>query len=87
QWQQVELLLGMDFSQLLDYLVANILMPTVGLLMAVMVGWLLPESMVREGFKRESKFRFNGWLLLLKYVAPILIYIIFFLPVIQRMLS
>lgn len=86
QWQQVELLDGLNFSQVLDYVTANVLMPIVGLTMAVIVGWLLPVENAREAFQQDSKWRFQAWLLLLKYGAPLLIYAIFIMPMLQNWL-
>ncbi|WP_299774039.1 sodium-dependent transporter [uncultured Pseudoteredinibacter sp.] len=87
QWQQVELLDGMNFSQLLDYVTANALMPIVGMIMAVIVGWLLPIEKAREAFQQDSKWRFQAWLFLLKYGAPLLIYAIFIMPMLQGWLN
>lgn len=87
QWQQVQLFDDLNFSQLLDYVTANVLMPVVGMTLAIIVGWLLPVEKAQEAFRQDSKWRFQAWLQLLKYGAPLLIYAIFIMPVLQAWLD
>ncbi|MEA3644127.1 MAG: hypothetical protein VBE63_30020, partial [Lamprobacter sp.] len=64
--------------QLSDRLLVEGLLPLGALAVAVFVGWLLPESHVRAALGRESTWFYHGWLLLLRYVAPFGVLIVWF---------
>lgn len=85
-WQEVKLL-GMTVFELLDYVAANLMMPLAGLLMIVLVAWWLPQESAQHAFSKGSRYRFKAWLLLLKYIAPVLIVVIFIMPAIQKLLA
>lgn len=87
QWQQLKVLSDMTLFETLAYVVANILMPVAGMVMAIMVGWLLPKDIAAQGFYQASTVRFQAWIFLLKYGAPLLIYAIFIVPMLQRWLA
>lgn len=63
-----------------DYLVSNILMPLGALLIAIFVGFKIPRQTllaeIRSGSTYGKRF-FAVWFLLIKYVAPIAIIIVF----------
>ncbi|MEP5569811.1 MAG: sodium-dependent transporter [Halioglobus sp.] len=54
----------------LDFLTANILLPLVCFLTAVLVGWRLNKSVLRPQMSRESNVSFFLWRGLLRYIAP-----------------
>lgn len=85
-WQELKLL-GMTVFELLDYVAANLMMPLAGLLMIVLVAWWLPRESAQQAFSKGSRYRFKVWLLLLKYIAPILIVVIFIMPAVQKLLA
>ena len=87
RWQDIRPLLGLTVFELLDYIAANLMMPLAGLLMIVLVGWWLPRESAQQAFSRGSRYRFMAWLLLLKYIAPILIVVIFIMPAVQKLLA
>jgi len=60
----------------LDYLTANILLPLGGLLISVFVGWFMKEEFVKEEFNL-SPCQFKVMMVLLRYVAPIAITLVF----------
>jgi len=64
---------------LLDYLTANIMLPLGGLLIAVFVGWKLKcETTMQElDIKDGRHLGYNTWLVLVKYIAPIAVAIVF----------
>lgn len=63
-----------------DYLVSNVLMPLGALLIAIFVGFKIPRQTllteIRSGSSYGKRF-FAVWFLLIKYVAPIAIIIVF----------
>lgn len=66
----------------LDKFASNFLMPLGGLLFTIFVGWKLPKPTVRGELTCEGKSRFNNAIFplvffLIRYVAPVVIAIIF----------
>lgn len=71
---------GLTIFDLSDNLVSNILMPFGALLIAVFVGFRIPRKQLLDEISTGSTFGrriFAGWFLLIKYVAPIAIIIVF----------
>jgi len=60
----------------LDFLTANILLPLVCLLTAILVGWRLNKAVLRPQLARESNLSFSLWHALLRYIAPVAIALI-----------
>lgn len=60
----------------LDYLTANVFLPLGGLLTSVFVGWFMKEEFVKEEFNLPQG-QFKLIILLLRYVAPIAISLVF----------
>ena len=58
------------------FLTANILLPLVCLLTAVLVGWRLNKAVLRPQLARESNLSFSLWHALLRYIAPVAIALI-----------
>ena len=63
--------------ELIAYLATNVLMPLGGLLYAVFVGWWLSKEMTMQALGLEDGFIYRSWRLLIRYVAPIMITLIF----------
>lgn len=73
-------LFGMTMFDLSDYLVSNILLPLGALLIAIFVGFKMPKSVLINEIKTGSTYGkriFAIWFLIIKYVAPIAIIIVF----------
>jgi neurotransmitter:Na+ symporter, NSS family len=76
-------LFGLNFFDLANYLSSNIMLPLGGLLIAVFVGyvWGLDKAIIelKKGAERlfeKSKWRMDVWKILLRYCAPILIFLV-----------
>ena len=75
--------LGLNFFDCMDYLSANILLPLGGLFVALFIGWNLKKDEVMgelfHGFRDNNKNRnlASVWYFLVKYIAPILILLVF----------
>lgn len=68
-WSGV-LILGHSWFGLLDMLTGNLMLPVIGLLIVVFVGWMVAERSLRQ----ELQFRrgvFRIWLSVLRYVTPV----------------
>ena len=60
----------------LDYLTSNIMLPMGGLMIAVFAGWLMKHKYARKELE-ISDFWFSVWKFLIKFVAPIMVIIVF----------
>ena len=71
---------GKSIFDSFDFLVSNILMPLGALLIAIFVPWKMKKDVLIEEFKHGSanvKRWFSLWLLAIRYIAPVLIIIVF----------
>jgi len=68
---------GKGIFDLLDYSVANILIPAGGLLIALFAGWVLSRQSIEAELNMTSKLGFKIWLALIRFVAPAAILLIF----------
>ncbi len=75
---------GLNFFDLADYLTANIMLPLGGLLISIFIGyrWGLDKAVanLREGaesFIDKNPLLINFWKFSIKYLAPILIFLVF----------
>ena len=75
---------GLNFFDLVDYLAANVLLPLGGLLIAVFVAWIWGSDRALRAIKTgapawfaEKHWVSDGWLTILKYLAPVMIFIVF----------
>lgn len=64
---------------LFDFVAAQVLLPIAGLLLSIFLGWIWKPLGVKEEIERENNtFQFfKIWSFLIKYVIPIVIFIIF----------
>lgn len=62
----------------LDRMTANFMLPMGALAVAVFVGWRMDETLLRGAMYRESAGFFQVWLLLLRFVAPLGILVVWF---------
>ena len=63
---------------ILDYASNNILMPIVGLLTCILIGWVAkPKTVIEEVTLNGEKFgRKTLYVIMIKFVAPVLLFII-----------
>jgi NSS family neurotransmitter:Na+ symporter len=71
------LLFGMTMFGLLDYLTTNIMLPLGGLLIAIFAGWIMAKSSTQEEFAIKFPFFYFVWRILVRYISPIAIIIVF----------
>ena len=62
----------------LDHLTSNIMLPLGGLLIAIFVGWRLGYTRVRKEVSGGSNMIFNLWFIVLRFVAPIGVMLVFY---------
>ena len=74
---------GLNWFDMMDYLSANILLPLGGMFVAIFIGWYISkQEIIGELFHGVRDTRFNRktskvWYFLVKFVAPILILLVF----------
>jgi len=68
---------GKTAFELLDYLTANIMLPLGGLLIAIFAGWVMRRANSEEELATKPAFLFHGWRFLVRYIAPVAIFIVF----------
>lgn len=61
----------------LDYLTTNILLPLGCMITALFVGWALPADKSRAALPQMSPRLFQLWLMVVRFIAPVLIAIVF----------
>ena len=71
------LLFGMTMFGLLDYLTTNIMLPLGGLSIAIFAGWKMSRASVQEELAIQSPFAYKIWRLLICYISPLAIMIVF----------
>ncbi|MFL0797607.1 MAG: sodium-dependent transporter [Cellvibrionaceae bacterium] len=76
-WAEFKVFFGMTFFDFLDYLTANIMLPLGGLFIAIFVGWIMKKENVMEELKGTHDGLLNHWYKILRYVAPVLVALVF----------
>ena len=68
---------------ILDYISNFVLMPIVAIATCILVGWVLkPKSVIEESTKNGEKFGRKGlYIVMIKYIAPVLLVILFMISV------
>lgn len=83
RWSDVHPLAALGFAsgktpfELLDVLTSNLMMPIGGLMVALIAGWALPRAVTRRELGLAGGIAFPLWLLLVRYVVPLAIAVIF----------
>ena len=67
---------GMTFFNLIDNFTAKVMLPLGGLLMAIFVGFIVKRKIVQEEL-RVNAILFNIWRLIIRFIAPIAVTLIF----------
>jgi len=75
-WTTLSFGMGSNIFEFLDYITANVMLPLGGLLMSVFIGWVMKEETVKEELNLPD-WQFKTIILLLRWVAPIAIAIVF----------
>ncbi len=68
---------GKTFFDILDYLTANIMLPIGGFLIALFAGRFMTRSSSVDEFSMGDGFRYGVWWLLIRYVTPVAVVIVF----------
>lgn len=69
--------LGFNFFEFMDFLTSSVMLPLTGLCIAIFVGWMMKEYVVREELADDSPRLFRIWYPLLRYFSPIAVAVVF----------
>ena len=75
-WADVTLF-GKTFFDLMDYLTSNIMLPLGGLFIAIFAAWVMRDADVREELAIVNKLGYRLWRVLVRYVTPVGVVIVF----------
>ena len=67
---------GKNFFDWVDYVTAAIMLPLGGLIMAVFVGFIIPESEVQKVVKPQLKWAYKPWYFSLRYITPLAMFVV-----------
>ena len=73
-------LFGMSFMEFCDYLTAQISLPLGGFLTCLLIGWYVPQKLVRDEYTNWGTLpatTYKFWLFLVRVVCPVCIAVIF----------
>lgn len=76
EWSEVYFLPEKTFFDSLDFLTANIMLPAGGFFMAIFTGWFLSKTLLKEQLSLSQSL-FLNYVLVLKWVVPVLVAIVF----------
>ena len=85
-WSGVRILGGRDILDSLDFIASNILLPLGGFLMLIFIGWFWGTDKAIKAGNEGSKGPItlgNGYRFLVKYVAPIALFIVFLMKIME----
>jgi len=85
-WSSVRILGGRDILDSLDFVASNILLPLGGFLMLIFIGWFWGTDKAIKAGNEGSKGPItlgNGYRFLVKYVAPIALFIVFLMKIME----
>lgn len=69
--------LGFNFFEFMDFITSSVMLPLTGLFIAVFVGWVMREYVVREELADDSPRLVGIWYPVVRYLSPILVTVIF----------
>ncbi|SFK60456.1 neurotransmitter:Na+ symporter, NSS family [Halobacillus dabanensis] len=76
-WSGITPIGDLNILDSMDYVASNILLPLGGLSMALLMGWRLKKSEALDATDLKNGIIGNVWLFIVKYLAPIMIIVIF----------
>ena len=75
-WQGVEVF-GNDLNAVFEYLPNQVMLPVGGFLIALFAGWFVSRSAAMDELAMGSETLFDAWRILIRYLAPAAVLVIF----------
>jgi len=79
----INLFAGMNIFETFNYFLGNIVGPVNGLLIAIFCGWILKAEKAKEILDFKSSLHAKIWLMLVKYLVPITLFLVIIGIIIQ----
>lgn len=76
-WSDSRYFLGMNLFNFIDFITASVMLPLGGALMAVYVGWFMKRRPLRHELTHDSSKTFRYWFMIVRYVSPVLVIVVF----------
>jgi len=73
--------LGKNLNDAIDYFTNQILLPLGALFIAIFAGWLIKKRSLQDELNMSHQGLFTVWHCLIRYVAPLAVFIIFVMGV------
>ena len=70
-------ILGLSFFDFTDFLTNQIMLPLGGIFIAIFVGWIMKKEHVMDEIGITDNFGFQAWKFILRYIAPLLVALVF----------
>lgn len=70
-------IMGVTVFDFIDKLTANFMLPLGGMFIAIFAGWCMHKNHVRKEMSHESEDVFEIWHVLIRYVSPLLVAVVF----------
>ena len=83
-WKEATLW-GRNFFDTLDFITANLMLPLGGLCIAIFVGWMMKKAFIEEEVGDIRHGIYHGWMVVLRYVSPLLLLIVFVMTLIDKL--
>ncbi|MEO0442537.1 MAG: sodium-dependent transporter [Pseudomonadota bacterium] len=83
-WQELTLW-GRNFFDTLDFITANLMLPLGGLCIAVFVGWIMNKAFIEEEIGDIRHGIYHGWMIVLRYVSPLLLLVVFVMTLVDKL--
>ena len=77
-WSDVDIILGKNFLESMDFIANQILLPLGGMLIAIFVGWFMKESLIKDEIGNTNTTLYLMWRFFVKFVAPLCVGYIFY---------
>ena len=82
-WSDVEIVLGKNFLDSMDFIANQIFLPLGGMLIAIFVGWFMKESLIKDEIGNINIILYLMWRFFVKFVAPLCVGYIFYSYLVQ----
>jgi len=74
----IKLFEGKTFFDVFDFTVTNVMMPVGGILVGIFAGWVVKTQFSKdELFAGKDVIAYKAWLFLVRFVAPIILSLVF----------
>ena len=83
-WKEATLW-GLNFFDALDFVTANLMLPLGGLCIAIFVGWVMKKTFIEEEVGDTRHGIYHGWMIILRYVSPLLLLIVFIMTLVNKL--